>query len=58
MTKKEKQAQETLCGTTVYVVTCPQNGWDCVCGVFFTEGEALLDYHDEDQYVIHEKTIY
>jgi hypothetical protein len=58
MTKKEKQAQETLGGTTVYVVTNPQYGWDCVCGVYFSKADAKDEYPDKDQYVIHEKTIY
>lgn len=40
---------------TVYVVTNPENGWDCVCGVFSSEenlaeyfNERQLAYYDED----------
>ena len=63
MTKKEQEAQETLGGTTVYVVTRPELGWDCVCGVYFSEESAKMeceneDGEEDDSYVIHEQTIY
>lgn len=42
----------------VYVVTCPELGWDCVVGVF-AEGavtyEELRKRFPIDQYVIHEE---
>ncbi len=37
---------------TVYVVTNPELGWDCVCGVFTTEKKALLsilEYRNEEE---------
>jgi len=41
----------------VYVVTCPENGWDCVCGVFLDEEKAREEYPNEDTYVIHQRRL-
>ena len=39
----------------VYVITNPENGWDCVCGVYSTPEKVIeflngqdLEYFDED----------
>lgn len=44
----------------VYVVTGLELGWDCVCGVFDSDKvskEELLEYFDEEDYVISERRI-
>lgn len=40
----------------VYVVTCPEQGWDCVIGVFKCDDvskESLKEVFPEGEYVIH-----
>lgn len=44
--------------TYVYVVTNPEDGWDCVCGVYTSEDIIPNDYRDENQYVIHREVLY
>lgn len=42
----------------VYVVTCPDLGWDCVVGVYTDVSiEELKAEYEEDCYVITEKTV-
>lgn len=43
----------------VYVITCPELGWDCVVGVFDVSKvsvEELLKRFPYNQYVVHEDT--
>lgn len=45
---------------TVYVVTNPELGWDCVIGVYDAKYVTLLSLQEEfpeDEYVIHEQTL-
>ncbi len=49
--------EEPLINKNVYVVTTPENGWDCVNAVFFNEADAKNEYADEDTFVIHEKRL-
>ena len=48
-------------GKTVYIVTSPQLGWDCVCGVFETEEDAIERYgqenFDDGEYILSDTTI-
>lgn len=40
----------------VYVVTCPEQGWDCVIGVFKCDDvskEQLQEVFPKHEYVIH-----
>lgn len=40
---------------SVYVITCPEHGWDCVIAAFDTEEQAELfvEIMGHDQYVAH-----
>lgn len=46
-----------------FVVTCPENGWDCVIGLYYAESsqevanllETLYGEDWEDRYIIHHK---
>lgn len=53
----------------VFVITNPQHGWDCVCGVFSTrekafeylkeissdlKGGRIEEWAEENNYIIHE----
>lgn len=43
---------------SVYVVTMPELGWDCVIGVFdsnLVTQEELEQQYTDDQYVIHQQ---
>ena len=44
--------------THVYVITNPEEGWDCVCGVYMSDDIIPEEYRNEDQYVIHRKVLY
>lgn len=51
-----------LKGKTVFVITNPELGWDCVTGVYLAESEeALIEYlgkeYDEEMDVIHSESI-
>ena len=48
----------------VFVVTNPENGWDCVCGVYTTYERILKDYEvgsiedlTENGYILHHKLL-
>lgn len=46
--------------STVYVVTNPELGWDCVVGVFEEEEvskEELEEVFSAEQYVIHQRSV-
>lgn len=51
-----------MIGTEVFIVTNPELGWDCVCGVFATQ-ESLDNFFEDfsedfkEMCVIHEETI-
>ena len=42
---------------TVYVVTNPELGWDCVIGVYEDKDFVYKEFSDSDMYVIHTRTI-
>ena len=44
-------------GKTVYVVTNPELGWDCVVGVFTDKDYVENKYKKKDMYVIHTETL-
>lgn len=51
-----------LKGKRIFVITNPELGWDCVCGVYAAESEeALIEYlgedYNEDSDVIHDNTL-
>lgn len=44
----------------VYLVICPEMGWDNVVGIYnkeYTDVERLQEEFPDDQYVINERTI-
>lgn len=54
----------------VYVVTCPENGWDCVIGVYVAhdkeqvyqyladeQGRNVDDDEIQNRYIVHSKTL-
>lgn len=44
----------------IYVVTCPELGWDCVVGIYDEENVDLDDLKaefPEGQYVIEDRTV-
>jgi hypothetical protein len=48
-----------LKGKSIFVITNPELGWDCVRGVYAAESEeALIEYlgddYNEDRHVIHD----
>ena len=42
---------------TVYVVTNPENGWDCLIGVFSDEDYVKETYKDKERFVIFEQVV-